>query len=220
MNKARRILRLLISSLRAKPEGFFFTKDHFSAHIKNHGWEIGDFTYGKPDVIGGLVAKLHIGKFSSISENCSIILADHNVSHVSTFPFLNIQPSGVISPQPYPDLHAISKGDVHIGNDVWIGRNTTILSGINIGDGAVIGAGCVVTKDVPPYAIVVGNPGRVVKFRFDPKTIEEMMRIKWWDWESSLVFERSDELRQDHKIFLEKYFIQSSENRDITCKSE
>jgi tetrahydrodipicolinate N-succinyltransferase len=104
-----------------------------------------------------------------------------------------------------PDLHAISKGDVSIGNDVWIGRNTIILSGTTIGDGAVIGAGSVITKDVPPYAIVVGNPGRIVKYRFEQMVIEKMLRIRWWDWDPSFIFMNSQDLRQNPDAFVAKY---------------
>ena len=121
-----RLLRRLKSFLSHQPDNHFFTKDHFQEQILNYGWQIGEFSYGKPVVIGGLVAKLHIGKYCSISENCSVILADHNLNHTSTYPFRNIGLSGIISPQPIPDLHAVSKGDISIGNDVWIGRNTTI----------------------------------------------------------------------------------------------
>jgi hypothetical protein len=75
-----------------------------------------------------------------------------------------------------------TKGDVRIGSDVWIGSGTTILSGVTIGNGAVIGTKAVVAKDIPPYAIVVGNPGKVVKYRFDEGTIAALERIAWWDW--------------------------------------
>ena len=200
-----RLLRRLKSFLSHKPDNHFFTKDHFQEQIINHGWQIGEFSYGRPVVIGGLVARLHIGKYCSISENCSVILADHNLNHTSTYPFRNIGLSGIISPQPIPDLHAVSKGDISIGNDVWIGRNTTILSGLTIGDGAVIGAGSVVTKNVPPYAIVVGNPGKIARFRFDSETIEQLLKVRWWDWDPEFVFQNSVELRQSPRDFLKRY---------------
>lgn len=84
------------------------------------------------------------------------------------------------------DINA-TKGDVVIGNDVWIGYGATIMSGVSIGDGAVIGARSVVTKDVPPYAIVAGNPGVVVKHRFDEQTVVDLLQIAWWDWSRPLV---------------------------------
>jgi virginiamycin A acetyltransferase len=209
MRSTLRLLRRFKSFWSRQPENIFFTKDHFQEQILNHGWQIGDFSYGRPVVIGGLVAKLHIGKYCSISENCSVILADHNLKHTSTYPFRNISPTGVISPSPIPDLHAISKGDINIGNDVWIGRNTTILSGLSIGDGAVIGAGSVVTKNVPPYAIVVGNPGKIARYRFTSETIEKLLEVKWWDWDPQFVFQNSAEFRQCPQDFLKKHLGES-----------
>ena len=75
-----------------------------------------------------------------------------------------------------------NKGDIVIGNDVWIGYEATILSGVHIGDGAIIGAKAVVTKDVPAYSIVGGIPAREIKKRFDPETIQKLQQLKWWDW--------------------------------------
>lgn len=75
-----------------------------------------------------------------------------------------------------------NKGDIVIGNDVWIGYEATILSGVHIGDGAIIGAKAVVTKDVPAYSIVGGIPAREIKKRFDPGTIQKLQQLKWWDW--------------------------------------
>ena len=76
---------------------------------------------------------------------------------------------------------------VLIGNDVWIGSNALILSNVNVGDGVVIGANCVVSKDVPPYAVVVGNPMRIIKFRFDESTILQLLKIRWWEWSSEKI---------------------------------
>jgi len=78
-----------------------------------------------------------------------------------------------------------TKGNIRIGNDVWIATEAIVMSGVTIGDGAVIGARTVITKDVPPYSIVVGNPGSVVKKRFDDSTIQKLLDIEWWNWNDS-----------------------------------
>lgn len=159
------------------------TKDCF----KDYDYEIGDYTYGCPSVIvWDDVTRLHIGKFCSIAAGVTIMLGgNHRTDWVTTYPF------NVLS-QRFPNAaeikgHPATKGDVWIGNDVWIGRGATILSGVRIGDGAVIGLNAVVSKDVEPYSIVVGNPGRVVKKRFDEKTIEALLKIRWWDWDEERI---------------------------------
>lgn len=143
---------------------------------------IGRHTYGNPKVFdwndGG---SLIIGKYTSIADEVTILLGgNHRMDWVTTYPFPALN-------NEWPDAaniigHPQSKGDVVIGNDVWIGNGATILSGVVIGDGAVVGAKAVVTKDVPPYAVVVGNPGKVVKYRFDDEIIEKLLKIKWWNW--------------------------------------
>jgi len=160
-----------------------FTKDHFnSANI-----HIGDYTYGSPTIRDwDGKTSLHIGKFCSIAEKVIILLGgNHRTDWVSTYPF------NVFSRQ-FPNYkaltgHPASKGDISIGNDVWIGTAATILSGVTIGDGAVIGAMAVVSKNIPPYAIAVGNPAVVVKYRFDAVIIEELLEIKWWDWDEEKI---------------------------------
>jgi acetyltransferase-like isoleucine patch superfamily enzyme len=83
--------------------------------------------------------------------------------------------------------HPSCKGDIIIENDVWIGSTATIMSAVKISNGAVVGAGSVVTKDVPPYAIVAGNPAKVVKYRFTEEQIEKLLSIAWWDWEEQKI---------------------------------
>lgn len=138
-------------------------------------YQIGDYTYGFPDVLDSNVGPtLRIGKFCSFAFNVKILLsAEHQISSISTYPF-DVFWSGVNGPP--------SKGDVSIGNDVWIGCGATILSGVTIGDGAVIGANAVVTKDVPAYSVVAGNPARIIRYRFSPAEIENLLLIRWWDW--------------------------------------
>lgn len=138
----------------------------------------GDFSYGPFEVWAGRKnEKLTIGKFCSFADDVVIFLSsDHKTDYCTTYPFGNL-----MNEFPVGDC-LWSKGDIVIGNDVWVGSGVKILSGVTIGDGCVIGAGAVVTKSIPPYSIVVGNPGRVVKKRFDEKTIEKMLLMKWWDW--------------------------------------
>lgn len=145
-------------------------------------YEIGNYTYGTPEVLSyGEGARLRIGKFCSIAVKVQILLGgEHRPDWVTTYPFPPLS-------SDWPEAAGIegtpvSKGDVVIGNDVWIGHGATILSGVTIGDGAVVGAMAVVTKDVPDYAIVAGNPARVIRMRFDDATIERLLDLKWWDW--------------------------------------
>jgi chloramphenicol O-acetyltransferase type B len=107
---------------------------------------------------------------------------EHRTDWVTTFPFTVFSEAG-----RGIGGHPKSKGNVVIGNDVWIATEAFIMSGVTIGDGAVIGARAVVTKDVPAYAVVAGNPSRIVKFRFDPPTIERLLQVKWWEWEPARI---------------------------------
>jgi acetyltransferase-like isoleucine patch superfamily enzyme len=143
-------------------------------------YKIGQYSYGSAEILyASDGAKLAIGGFCSISENVIILLGgEHRIDWMTSFPFTAFFKEAL---QYKEDGHR-TKGDVTIGNDVWIGRNVMILSGVTIGDGCVIGAGAVVTKSIPPYAIAAGNPAKVIRMRFDEKTIERLLWIKWWNW--------------------------------------
>jgi serine acetyltransferase len=102
--------------------------------------------------------------------------------------------------------HPACKGDIIIGNDVWIGAKSTIMSGVKIGDGAIVAAGALVTKDVEPYSMVGGNPAKHLKYRFDDEDIQGLLEIKWWDWNEDKIKEEAMLLwSQDIKYFINKY---------------
>jgi serine acetyltransferase len=102
--------------------------------------------------------------------------------------------------------HPSCKGDITVGNDVWIGAKSTIMSGVKIGDGAIVAAGALVTKDVEPYSIVGGNPARLLKYRFDKSQIEELLKIEWWLWDESKIKEEAMILwSSDINYFIKKH---------------
>ncbi len=127
--------------------------------------------------------KLKIGKFCSIACGAKFLFnsANHTVKSLTTYPFpIFFEEWGL-------DVRDITtawdnKGDIVIGNDVWIGYEAVIMSGVTIGDGAIIGTRAVVTKDVPPYTIVGGVPAKQIRKRFSEETISELLELKWWDW--------------------------------------
>lgn len=149
---------------------------------------VGDFTYIADSDFESHVThhypwngdRLIIGKFCQIATGVEFVMngANHQMNAVSTFPFYTLEGWNMLPPAP-ADLPM--KGDTVIGNDVWIGQHTVILPGVHIGDGAIIGAESVVGKDVDPYTIVVGNPAKTLRKRFDDELIAMMLEWKWWD---------------------------------------
>ena len=156
--------------------------------IKNKNIIVGDFTYFADkdfekhvthhyDFVGD---KLIIGKFCQIAAGVNFVMngANHQMNAVTTFPFYIFEGWK----QPAPDLSKLPlKGDTVIGNDVWIGQNVTILPGVHVGDGAIIGLNSVVGSDVEPYTIVAGNPAKPIRKRFDNELIKMLLKLKWWD---------------------------------------
>lgn len=156
------------------------TKPRFMADCRQYRrHSIGAYTYGSPKIYQwDDSARLTIGKHCSIAKDVSILLGgEHRADWVTTYPF-NKAFCEVVGTAGYSH----SQGDVNIGNDVWIGMGATILSGVTIGDGAVIAAHSLVTKNVPPYAIAGGNPARVIRSRFPVDVVRKLQAIAWWDW--------------------------------------
>ena len=164
--------------------------------VKNPNIIIGDYTY-YDDINGAddfekhvthfydfIGDKLIIGKFCSIAKGIEFIMngANHKMDSVSTYPFYIMGKDWGSALAPHIDELPL-KGDTIVGNDVWFGQNVTVLPGVHIGDGAIIGANSVVSRDIPPYCIAAGNPCTVKKKRFDDDVIELLEEIKWWDWD-------------------------------------
>lgn len=165
-------------------------------------YEIGDWTYGNPRIRSWREgATLKIGRFCSLAEGATILLGgEHRIDWIATHP-VNI----LFGTKRVPGLPR-SKGDVIIGNDVWIGTDALILSGVEIGNGAVIAARSVVTEDVAPYSIMAGNPAKHIKFRFSESIIDDLQKIAWWDWPLSKIEEAWPLLlSSDIEAFIAKY---------------
>ncbi|NJC25837.1 CatB-related O-acetyltransferase [Neolewinella antarctica] len=161
--------------------------------IKNPNITVGDYTYYDDfedvhnfeknvkyhfDFVGD---KLNIGKFCMIASDVTFIMngANHLTDAISTYPFAIFGEDwkDAMDGREYP-----RKGDINIGNDVWIGYNATIMAGVTVGDGAIIATNATVVKDVAPYSIVGGNPAREIKRRFPEETSKRLLELKWWDW--------------------------------------
>lgn len=143
----------------------YFSDTFFSKHV-THRYDF----YGD---------KLIIGKFCQIAEGVNFTMngANHQRNCATTFPFYMMGWE-----QAYPSLENLqSKGDTVIGNDVWIGENVTIMPGVKIGDGAIIGKNSTVASDVPPYVVAAGNPARIIRARFDEELTSLLLKFKWWD---------------------------------------
>ncbi len=160
------------------PNRFWLLKDLFPQY------DIGVGSYGKPQILSwGENATLKMGNYCSIALDVQILLGgEHDMERVTTYPFDTLE-------QYSPNFHTSpkSKGDIVIGSDVWICRGAMILSGVTIGDGAVIAARAVVTHDVPVYGVVAGNPAKLIKYRFDEPIRTRLMEIKWWDWSEARI---------------------------------
>ena len=165
--------------------GRYYTEKYF-------GIPIGKFTWGYDCVLSSIIHS--IGAFSSIAVQQLVVPNGHKMNYVTTW---NTE---IHYQDELPILHSTK-----IGNDVWIGSGCIIRNNITIGDGAVIGAGSIITKDVPPYAVVVGT-NKILKYRFPDEIIHKLLHIKWWEWEDQKI-RSCYKLFEDPIAFIDKYHI-------------
>lgn len=186
--------RVFVKSLRPRliryfKKVMFMQNDIVLERLKKEGLlEIGEHTYGKVvvDAYEGSESKITIGKYCSISRDVRFINGGiHPIDWVSLFPFrIKWKMEGALA-----DGMPATKGPIHVMNDVWIGTGSTILSGVTIGNGAIIMAGSIVTKDVPAFTIVGGIPAKPVKKRFTDEEILALEEICWWEWSEQKIKE-------------------------------
>jgi virginiamycin A acetyltransferase len=177
------------------PDGSDWPHTIFLKNFINHpNIQIGDYTYFNdfrlpvndvrqlliPYMHQGAPEKLVIGKFVQLAHGVQFITssANHQMDGFSTYPF-------AVFGEPWVSCYEAkwpNKGDTVVGNDVWIGHEALIMPAVSIGDGVIIASRSVVTKDIPPYTIVAGNPAKVIRKRFDEEIIASLLEIKWWDW--------------------------------------
>jgi acetyltransferase-like isoleucine patch superfamily enzyme/acyl carrier protein len=142
-------------------------------YVALHGFEIGDYSQGEPIIKLYNKSRLRVGKYSSVAAGVTFVLGGRHRTDAVTTHLMQLPARALGPPQ----------GDIVIGSDVWIAVNALILSGVTIGDGAVVGAGSVVVNDVPPYGMVLGNPARIFGKRFSDDLVAELMSLRWWDLE-------------------------------------
>ena len=218
------ILKQLLS-LGYTQQDCFFIVEHESVHREEFVYKnchIGRYTYGYEGLLSQFACCRSIGSFCSISSSARVV-ANHPLQFISTNPFfynpayvpwdkqdklmeriMELRPA---EHQPDSWWTIADNTPCSIGNDVWIGANAVIMPKVRIGNGAVIGAGAIITKDVPDYAVVVGNPARIVKYRYSELQIDALNRIKWWDWPEEMLMDRLFDFYLPIDLFIKKYDV-------------
>ena len=160
---------------------------------------IGDYTYVEPYTT---IISAQIGKYCSVGKCCQIGAWEHPIQNITTSP--EILRKIVKRGDLYNDLPAPSI----IGNDVWIGSNAVIKGGVQVGNGAIVAAGAVVTKNIPPYAIVAGVPAKIIRYRFEEDVVNKLLDLKWWDWSVEDIIKKK------------KLFIGAINLEELACHGE
>jgi acetyltransferase-like isoleucine patch superfamily enzyme len=177
---------------------------------------IGKHTYGTPIILSlWKYDKITIGDYCSIGPLVIIIPGSGHILpkeyrnfRVSTYP-LTLLKKDSWKPE-YDHPHPENDGVVIIGNDVWIGARAIVNPGVTIGDGAIIGSGSVVTRDVEPYSIVAGSPAKIINHRYNPDQINKLLKIAWWNWDEKKIIENLDYMYGDVDKFIEKFSEQAN----------
>lgn len=152
--------------------------------VKIRSSKIGAYSYVGP---ASEIENAEIGKFCSIADHCRIGSGTHNLDQISTSPIFTQRVNGTRYCWVDHNVNDAPLLKVKLGNDVWVGSRAMILGGVTVGDGAVIGAGAVVVKDVPPYAVVGGVPAKVIRYRFSAETIARLRELVWWEYPESVL---------------------------------
>ena len=148
--------------------------------------------HGKDVVCSGNLGIVIVENFCSMANNITFDCGhNHNTKLITTFPFYNLLGIGNAN-------CIMNKGNIHIGNDVWICEDVFVVGGVTVGDGAIIARGSIVTKDVPPYAMVAGNPAIVKKYRFSEEQIQKLLEIQWWNWSDEKIKKNANLLTSDN----------------------
>lgn len=165
--------------------------------VKIKGSKVGAYTYISANTD---VENADIGKFCSISDHCRIGMGGHNTNQISTSPIFTEAHNATKFQWTAKDTNAAPVKKAIVGNDVLIGSHSLVLGGVTIGNGAVVAAGAVVTKDVPPYAVVGGVPAKVIKYRFSQDIIDKLQEMQWWDW-------TEEKIRENMVVFQNQYLM-------------
>lgn len=193
--ECRRLRSLILRIVNRFDGGELYSLTLRKIYLDYHQIEIGLYSYGGCFEISRIQPFTIFGRYCSVGSGVCIFNANHPLSHKSLHPFFYNPYFGIVEDEK------IERRFIEIGNDVWFGHDAIITPSVKkIGDGAVIGAGAVVTKDVPDFAVIAGNPAKIIKYRFDEKVIKEIKESKWWDDDISTLKNDLDEFTRPYKI--------------------
>lgn len=184
-NKRRSIAKLIFKLLFKLEGGQYRSKTVRFLLLRDYSVDVGAHSYGECFVPGAFAPSVKVGKFVSIARDVRVFTQNHPIDRISTHPYFYEQGYGIV---PEDQLEP---SETEIGHDVWLGQGAIILPGCKrVGTGSIIGAGAVVTKNVPEYAIVTGNPAKVIRYRFPQETIDRLLNSLWWEQPISQISEQ------------------------------